>query len=65
MKTGCIKCMEKRIGDRSPVGRLSRTWLWIADMPEMEIDIYDRKIWRRNIMNRKSNPIGKWSIHQL
>ena len=30
MKTGCINCMEIRIGDRSPVGRLSRTWLRIS-----------------------------------
>ena len=34
-------------------------------MAELEIDkedVHDRKKWRRNVMKRKSNPIGKWSL---
>ena len=36
-----------------------------ADMAELEInkdDAHDRKKWRRNVMKRKSNPIGKRTI---
>ena len=38
-----------------------------ADMAELEIDkedVHDRKKWRRNVMKRKSNPIGKWTINR-
>ena len=33
------------------------------DLESVEVDmaeLIDRKKWRRNVMNRKSNPIGKW-----
>ena len=60
-------CMEFRIEDKRPAGRPSRTWLESveADMAELEIDkedVHDRNKWRGNVMNRKSNPIGKWTI---
>ena len=53
------KCMEFRVEGRRP----RRTWLESveAEMAELEIDkedVHDRKIWRRNVMKRKSNPIG-------
>ena len=38
-----------------------------ADMAEFENDrehVHDRKKWRKNVMKRKSNPIGKWTINQ-
>ena len=40
-----------------------------ADMAELEIDkedVHDRSKWRRNVnvMNRKSNPIGKRTINR-
>ena len=43
--------------------RPRRTWLESvkADMAELEIDkedVHDKKKWRRNVMKRKSNPIG-------
>ena len=47
------KCMEFRVEGRRPVGRPTRTWL---DSVE---DVNDRKKLRRNVMKRKSNPIGK------
>ena len=34
---------------------------------ELEIDkedVHDRKKWRRNVMKRKSNPIGKRTINR-
>ena len=45
-------------------GRRPRTWLESveADIAELEIDkedVHDRKKWRRNVMKRKSNHIGK------
>ena len=52
---------------KRPVGRPRKTWLESVevDMEELEIDreddIHDRKKWRRNVMKRKSNPIGKWN----
>ena len=57
------KCMEYIVEGRRLVGRPRRTWLDSveADMAELEIDkedVYDRKKWRRNVMKRKSNPIG-------
>ena len=57
------KCMEYRVEGRRPVGRPRRTWLESVkvDISEREIDkvdVHDRKKWRRNVMKRKSNPIG-------
>ena len=53
---------------RRPVGR-PRTWLERveADMAELEInreDVHDRMKWRKNVMKRKSNPIGKRTINR-
>ena len=61
--------MEYRVEDRRPVGRPRRTWLESveADMAELEIDkedVHDRNKWRRNVMKRKSNPIGKRTINR-
>ena len=58
------KCMEFRVEGRRWVGRPRRPWLESveADMTELEIDkehVHDRKKWRRNVMKRKSNPIGR------
>ena len=61
------KCMEYRVEGRRPVGRPRRTWLESveADMAELEIDdVHDRKKWRKNVMKRKSNLIGKPTINQ-
>ena len=66
------KSMEFRVEGRRPVGR---PWTWLesveADMAELEIDkedLHDRNgegmLWRRNVMKRKSNPIGKWTINR-
>ena len=60
--------MEYRVEGRRPVRRPSRTWLESleADIAELEIDredVHDRKKWRRNVMKRKSNPIGKQTIN--
>ena len=57
--------MEIRVEGRRPVGK---TWLQYmeADMTELEIyreDLNDRKKWRRNLMKKKSNPIGKRTIN--
>ena len=56
------KCMEFRVDGRKPVGQLRISWLESveADMAELEIDrdVYDRKKSRKNVMKRKSNPIG-------
>ena len=62
------KCMEYRVEGRRPAGR-HRTWLESveADMAELEIDKEDvlhRKKWRRNVMKRKANPIGKRTINR-
>ena len=58
------KCMEYRVEGRRPVGRPRKTWLESVevDMAELEIDkedVHDRRKWRRNVVKRKSNPIGK------
>ena len=58
------KCMEYRVEGRRPVGRPRKTWLESvqADMAELEIDkedAHDRRKWRRNVVKRKFNPIGK------
>ena len=63
------KCMEFRVEGRRPVGRPRRTWLECveANMAELEIDkedVDDRKKWRDNVMKRKSNTIGKWTINR-
>ena len=63
------KCMEFGVEGRRPVGRPRRTWLESveADMAELEIDkedAHDRKKWRRNVMKRKSTPIGKGTINR-
>ena len=64
-------CMEYRVEGRRLVGRPRKTWLESveADMAELEIDkedVYDISKWRRNVnvMKRKSNPIGKRTIHR-
>ena len=39
-----------------------------ADMAKLEIDkenVYDRKKLRKNVMKRKSNPIGKRTINNI
>ena len=46
-----------------------KTWLESveADMAEVEIDnedVHDRKKWGRNVMKRKSNPIGQLTINR-
>ena len=61
-----LKGMEFRVEGRRLVGRPTRTGLESveADMAELEInkeDGHDRKKWRKNVMKRKSNPIGKWT----
>ena len=58
-----------RVERRIPVGRPRKTWLESVevDMAELEIDkedVHDRRKWRRNIMKRKSNPIGKRTINR-
>ena len=49
-------------------GRPRRTWLESVevDIAELQIDkedVHDRKKWRENIMKKKSNPNGKWTIN--
>ena len=61
------KCVEIRDEGRRPVGRPRSTWLESveADMTDLEIsreDVHDRKKWRKNVLKRKSNPIGKRTI---
>ena len=61
--------MEYRVEGRRLVGRPRKTWLESveADMDELEIDkedFYDRSKWRRNVMKRKSNSIGKRTINR-
>ena len=63
------KCMEYRIEGRRPVGKPRRKWLESVegDMAELEIereDVHDGKKWRRNVLKRKSNPIGKRAINR-
>ena len=58
-------CMEYRVEGRRP----RKTWLESveADMAELEMDkedVHDRRTkWRRNVMKRKSNPIGNRTIN--
>ena len=62
--------MEYRVEGRRPIGRPRKTWLESveADMAELEIDkkdVHDRRKWRRrNVVKRKSNPIGKLTINR-
>ena len=61
--------MEFRVEGSIPVGRTIMTWLENveADMAEFEIgkeDVHDRNKCRRNVMKRKSNPIGKRTINR-
>ena len=63
------KCMEYRVEGRGLVGRPIKTWFEgvAADMAELEIDkedVHDRRKWRRNVVKRKSNPIGKQTINR-
>ena len=62
------KCMVYRVEGRRPAGRPRRTWLESveADMAELELDredVYDRKKWIKNVMKRKSKPMGKRTIN--
>ena len=50
-------------------GSTSHGWLESVevDMVELEIDrenIHDRENWRKNVMKRNSNPIGKRTINR-
>ena len=62
------KYMEIRVEGRGPVVRPRRTWLENAeaDMAELEIDkdVHDRKKRGKNVMKRKSKPIGKRTINR-
>ena len=63
------KCMEFKVEGRRPVGSSRKKWLESveADMAEVEIDredVHDRKKWRKNVMKRKSYPMGKRTINQ-
>ena len=63
------KCMDYRVEGRRPVGRPRSTWLESVEvgMAELEIDIedvHDRKKWRKNVMKRKSKPLGKRTINR-
>ena len=48
MRTEEKKCLEFRVEGKGPKRE----------------DFHDRKKWRRNIMKRKSNPIGKRNINR-
>ena len=57
------KCIDIRVEDRIPVRRPGRIWLENVetDMEELEIDredVHDRNKWRKNVMKKKSKPIG-------
>ena len=63
------KCMEFKVEGIRLVGRPRRTWLESVDvdMAELEIDkedVHDRMKWRENVMKRKTNPIGEWTINR-
>ena len=61
------KYMEYRVEGRRLVGRPRRTWSVEADMAVLKVDkedVHDRNKWRRNVMKRKSNPIGKRPINR-
>ena len=60
--------MEFRV-EGAPVGRPIRTRLDSVEvgMAELEIDredVHDRMKWRKHVMKRKSNPIGKRTINR-
>ena len=64
-----MKCMEFSIEGRIPDGRPRKTWLESVEvvMAELEIDradVHDGMKWRKNVMKRKSNPIGKRTVNQ-
>ena len=63
------KCMEYRFEGRRPVWRLIKTWLERAEVDKTELEIdkedaHDKSKWRRNVMKRTSNPIGKTDYKQ-
>ena len=63
------KYIECRVEGRRPVGRPRRKWLESVetDMAELEMDkkyVHNRNKWRRNVIKRKSNPIGKRTINR-
>ena len=58
-----IKCIEYRVEGRRPVGQPRRTWIESVESNMAEVgiyreDVHDKKKWRKNVMKRKSNPIG-------
>ena len=63
------KCMKYRIEGRRPFGRPRKKWLESVEvvMAELEIDkedAHNKRKWRRNVMKRMSNPIGKRTINR-
>ena len=61
--------MEFRVEGSIPVGRPRRTWLESveADITDLGIDredVHDMAECRKNVMERKSNPIGRWTINR-
>ena len=65
-------CMEFRVEGRRPVeDQEGHGYWWLesveAHITELEIDredVHHRKKWRKNVMKRKSNPIGKRTINR-
>ena len=60
---------EIRVEGKRPVGRPRKTLLENvgANMTELDIDredMHSRKKWKRNVMKRKYNPIGKLTINR-
>ena len=60
--------MEIRVEGRRPPRRPRKTWLENVegDMAELDIDrehIHAGKKWRKNVMKRKPNLIGKQTIN--
>ena len=37
----------------------------IFTFKKIQEDVHDKKKWRENVMKRKSNPIGKWTINNI
>ena len=61
--------MEYRVEGRRSVGRSRKTWLEsveavMAELENDKEDVHDRRKWRRNVMKRKSNPIGRKNINR-
>ena len=61
--------MEYRVEGRRPVGRPIKAWLESAEVDKTELEIdkedaHDKWKWRRNVMKRTSNPIGKRTINR-